>query len=85
MITDDRPPIGTATYSITDNLLRLQLHVRADEDLLEQLAAAGFTSTADDAQLMAPADPEREFLLAELCGGIDDADTGLRGMWTPVA
>ena len=84
MLDHDRPLIGTATYSLTDNLLRIRLHVRPDEDLLEQLAAAGFNAT-DAAHLTAPADPERECLLVELCGGIDDAETGLRGMWTPVA
>jgi len=85
MLAADRSPIGTATYSLADNLLRVRLHGQADGELLEQLASAGFMSTADQTQLTAPADPDREFLLAELCGGIDDAETGLRSMWTPVA
>jgi len=78
--------IGKATYCLNDNLLRLHLHVAPDGTLLERLVTAGFAPAPDGDHLVAPGGEEgRELLLTELCGGIDDADTGFPGMWTPFA
>jgi len=84
---EDIPPtIGIATYDLNDNLLRLHLRVALDGTLLDRLTTAGFEPATEGDHLVATAGEEgREILLVELCGGIDDAETGIRGMWTPFA
>jgi len=83
---DTRPTIGVATYNLDDNLLRIHLRVALDGTLFDRLTTAGFEPTTEGDHLVATAGEEgREILLVELCGGIDDAETGIRGMWTPLA
>ena len=60
----------TATYSPEDNKLRLYSSTRLDRELYARVRGAGF--------IYAPMwTPEREDLLIELCGEIDDEDTTL--------
>lgn len=68
----------TATYSPEDNKLRLYSTGRLPKDLYERVRAAGFRWAPQQELFVAPAwSPEREDLLIELCGEIDDEDTSL--------
>lgn len=68
----------TATYSPDDNKLRLYSMSRLDADTYERVKAAGFRFAPKQDLFVAPAwTPEREDLLLELCGEIDDEDTSL--------
>jgi phospholipid N-methyltransferase len=68
----------SATYSPEDNKLRLYSLTRLPRDLYERVHAAGFTWAAKQELFVAPKwTPEREDLLIELCGEIDDEDRSL--------
>jgi hypothetical protein len=68
----------TATYSPDDNKLRFYSACRVPAALYERLKAAGFRWAPRQQLFVAPAwTPEREDLLFELCGEIDDEDTTL--------
>jgi hypothetical protein len=67
-----------ATYSPDDNKLRLYPSARLSAETYARVKAAGFTWAAKQELFVAPAwTPEREDLLIELCGEIDDEDTSL--------
>lgn len=67
-----------ATYSPDDNKLRLYSVGRLDRETYDRVKAAGFRWAPKQALFVAPMwTPEREDLLIELCGSIDDEDTGL--------
>lgn len=67
-----------ATYSPDDNKLRLYSVSRLPTDLYERLKRAGFRWAPKQELFVAPMwTPEREDLLIELCGEIDDEDTSL--------
>jgi len=74
----DKPYIGTATYSPEDNKLRLYpLHRLAQSDY-ERVKAYGFKWAPMQQLFVAPAwGPDREDLLIELCGEIEDEDKSL--------
>lgn len=62
-----------ATYSPEDNKLRLYAVSRLPSELYERLRAAGFSYAPKQALFVAPMwTPDREDLLLELCGSIDD-------------
>lgn len=68
----------SATYSPDDNKLRLYSDVRLGADTYARVKAAGFRWAPKQELFVAPAwTPEREDLLLELCGSIDDEDTSL--------
>jgi hypothetical protein len=68
----------TATYSPDDNKLRLYAATRLDPDTYARVKAAGFAWAPKQELFVAPAwTPEREDLLIELAGEIDDDDTSL--------
>lgn len=68
----------TATYDPADNKLRLRSAVRLDSDTYARVKAAGFSWAPKQECFYAPAwTPDREDLLLELCGEIDDEDTTL--------
>ena len=68
----------SATYSPEDNKLRLYPAHRLDADDYAKVKAAGFSSAPQQELFVAPAwSPDREDLLLELCGEIDDEDTSL--------
>src|SRR5688572_17572748 len=68
----------TATYSPEDNKLRLYATSRLDTDLYARAKAAGFSWAPRQQLFVAPMwTPEREDLLIELAGTIDDEDTSL--------
>lgn len=68
----------TATYSPDDNKLRLYATSRLDKDLYDRVKAAGFKWAPKQDLFVAPMwTPEREDLLIELAGEIDDEDTSL--------
>lgn len=68
----------TATYSPEDNKLRLYATSRLDTDLYARVKAAGFSGAPRQQLFVAPMwTPEREDLLIELAGTIDDEDTSL--------
>ena len=68
----------SATYSPEDNKLRLYSLHRLDPEVYERVKAAGFRWAPKQDLFVAPAwTPEREDLLIELCGEIDDEDTSL--------
>jgi hypothetical protein len=71
-------PAFTATYSPEDNKLRLYATSRLDSDLYARAKAAGFSWAPRQQLFVAPMwTPEREDLLIELAGTIDDEDTSL--------
>lgn len=68
----------TATYSPDDNKLRLYASGRLDAETFARVKAAGFRWAPKQELFVAPAwSPEREDLLVELAGEIDDEDKGL--------
>ncbi|WP_459203491.1 DUF3560 domain-containing protein (plasmid) [Ralstonia pseudosolanacearum] len=68
----------SATYSPEDNKLRLYASSRLDSALYQRVNAAGFKWASKQDLFVAPAwSPDREDLLLELCGEIDDEDTSL--------
>lgn len=72
---DGFEPIGTATYSVEDNKLRLSAFRRLDAETYERVKKAGFKWAPKQEIFVAPAwTPSREDLLLELCGEIDDED-----------
>lgn len=69
---------GSATYSPEDNKLRLYPFARLDSELYARVKAAGFSWAPKQELFVAPMwTPEREDLLFELAGEIDDEDTSL--------
>lgn len=67
-----------ATYSPDDNKLRLYSTSRLDGDLYDRVKAAGFKWAPKQELFVAPMwTPERENLLIELCGEIEDEDKSL--------
>src|ERR1700681_2510606 len=72
------PMTYTATYSPEDNKLRLYSSTRLDRELYARVRGAGFIYAPKQELFVAPMwTPEREDLLIELCGEIDDEDTSL--------
>lgn len=68
----------TATYSPDDNKLRLYASTRLPDDVYARVKAAGFGWAPKQELFVAPMwTPEREDLLLELAGEIDDEDTSL--------
>lgn len=68
----------SATYSPEDNKLRLSSVNRLSPELYARVKAAGFGWAPRQEIFVAPKwTPEREDLLLELCGEIDDEDTSL--------
>src|SRR5277367_3161860 len=68
----------TATYSPEDNKLRLYSSTRLDREVYARVRGAGFIYAPKQELFVAPMwTPEREDLLIELCGEIDDEDTSL--------
>lgn len=68
----------SATYSPEDNKLRLYADSRLEAGLYERVKEAGFRWAPKQDLFVAPMwTPEREDLLMELCGGIDDEDVAL--------
>ena len=68
----------TATYSPDDNKLRLYASSRLDADTYQRVRAAGFIWAPKQELFVAPMwTPQREDLLIELCGEIDDEDKSL--------
>ena len=68
----------TATYSPEDNKLRLYSMHRLDSETYARIKAAGFGWAPKQDLFVAPMwTPEREDLLIELCGQIDDEDSTL--------
>ena len=68
----------TATYSPDDNKLRLYASSRLNPDTYARVKAAGFIWAPKQDLFVAPTwTPEREDLLLELAGSIDDDDTSL--------
>lgn len=68
----------SATYSPDDNKLRLYASGRLSPELYARVKSAGFVWAAKQGLFVAPAwTPEREDLLLELAGEIDDEDTSL--------
>jgi hypothetical protein len=68
----------SATYSPEDNKLRVRSLRHLPRQLYERLKAAGFHWAPVQKLFLAPMwTPEREDLLLELCGDIDDEDTTL--------
>ncbi len=65
-----------ATYSPEDNKLRLYAAEYLDDDTYAEVKAAGFRWAPKQELFVAPSwSPEREDLLLELCGEIDDENT----------
>ena len=68
----------TATYSPEDNKLRLYSSTRLEREVYARVRGAGFIYAPKQELFVAPMwTPEREDLLIELCGEIDDEDTSL--------
>lgn len=68
----------SATYSPDDNKLRLYASSRLDSELYTRVRAAGFIWAPKQDLFVAPKwTPDREDLLLELAGEIDDEDTSL--------
>ncbi len=68
----------SATYSPDDNALRLYSTSRLDEETYRRVKDAGFRWAPKQDLFKAPMwTPEREDLLLELCGSVDDEDTSL--------
>jgi protein-L-isoaspartate O-methyltransferase len=67
-----------ATYSPEDNKLRLYPVARLDPETYQRVKAAGFTWAPRQELFVAPMwTPEREDLLLDLCGEIEDEGTSL--------
>lgn len=67
-----------ATYSPDDNKLRLYSEERLSPEIYAKVRDAGFRWAPQQKLFVAPAwSPEREDLLLELCGEIEDDDTSL--------
>jgi hypothetical protein len=67
-----------ASYSPDDNKLRLYPESRLSAEVYARVKGAGFAWAAKQKLFVAPTwTPEREDLLIELCGQIDDDDTSL--------
>ena len=67
--------IGSATYSLDDNKLRLYADARLDAETYARVKSAGFKWAPKQELFVAPSwSPEREDLLLELCGDIGDED-----------
>lgn len=67
-----------ATYSPDDNKLRLYASTRLDPETYQRVKAAGFIWAPKQELFVAPMwTPQREDLLIELCGEIDDEDKSL--------
>jgi hypothetical protein len=85
MPTTTKPKTGesimqtyTATYSPEDNKLRLYATTRLDDETYGRVKAAGFIWAPKQGLFVAPMwTPNREDLLFELAGEIDDEDTSL--------
>ncbi len=68
----------TATYSPDDNKLRLYASSRLDKETYDRIKAAGFRWAPKQDLFVAPMwTPEREDLLIELAGEVDDEDKSL--------
>ncbi len=68
----------TATYSPDDNKLRLRSISRLPKEVYERVHSAGFRWASKQDLFVAPMwTPEREDVLLELCGSIDDEDQSL--------
>lgn len=68
----------SGTYDPADNKCRLRASSRLDKDLYQRVRKAGFIWAPKQDLFVAPMwTPEREDLLIELCGEIDDEDTSL--------
>lgn len=68
----------SCTYDPTDNKLRLRSSIRLDKEIYDRVKSAGFKWAPKQELFVAPMwTPEREDLLLELCGEIDDEDTSL--------
>jgi phospholipid N-methyltransferase len=68
----------SATYSPDDNKLRLYASSRLDAETYARVKAAGFKWAPKQDLFVAPMwTPEREDLLIELAGSVDDEDTSL--------
>ena len=68
----------TATYSPEDNKLRLYSPSRLDAELYARVKTAGFSYAPKQQLFVAPMwTPQREDLLLELCGEIEDEDKSL--------
>jgi hypothetical protein len=71
-------PNCSASYDPGDNKLRLRSARRLDPETYARVKAAGFAWAPKQDLFVGPAwTPEREDLLLELCGDIDDEDTTL--------
>jgi hypothetical protein len=69
----------SAIYSPTDNTLRVSPRAPVDTSIRERLEAAGFAWTPKAQAFVAPTwTPEREDVLIQLCGEIEDDDATLR-------
>ena len=70
--------VGTATYSPEDNKVRLYPFHRLPAETYARVKSAGFIWAPKQGLFVAPAwTPQREDLLLELCGDIEDEDTSL--------
>ena len=70
--------VGQGTYSPDDNKLRLYPFSRLDQATYERVRGAGYIWAAKQGLFVAPAwTPEREDLLIELCGDVEDEDKSL--------
>lgn len=68
----------SATYSPDDNKLRLRSISRLPKEVYERVHSAGFRWASKQDLFVAPMwTPEREDVLLELCGSIDDEDQSL--------
>jgi phospholipid N-methyltransferase len=68
----------SASYSPDDNKLRLYASSRLDAETYQRVRAAGFIWAPKQGLFVSPAwSPEREDLLIELCGEIEDEDKSL--------
>ena len=68
----------TGTYSPDDNKLRLYASSRLDKETYNRVHSAGFRWAPKQELFVAPMwTPEREDLLLDLCGEIDDEDKSL--------
>lgn len=73
--SEDSDPVGTATYSLRDNKLRLYPFARLDRDVYDRVKAAGFSWAPKQEVFVAGMwTPQREDLLVELCGDIKEED-----------
>lgn len=72
---EDSHELHRGSFSVEDNKLRLYPAYRFDELTLQRVKSAGFKWAPKQELFVAPAwTPDREDLLLELCGEIDDED-----------